>query len=171
MTKDDLNRLVSHPEQTTSFVDELRRLSETCPWFHTAHQLLLHGLKTSGQHTFDEQLTRSAWCVCNRSVLYRYLHGNPAAVSPADKTADELIDSFLQTGPAKIIPAESHFQVHTSEQLKVNPSTATETLALIFARQGETDRAIEIYEQLILKNPEKHIYFAQQIQSLKTSKK
>jgi TolA-binding protein len=44
---------------------------------------------------------------------------------------------------------------------------ATETLADIYATQGHKDKAIEIYEQLILKYPEKHIYFAAQIERLK----
>jgi tetratricopeptide (TPR) repeat protein len=171
MTKEDLNNLLMHPEQTSLFVDELKRLCETYPWFHTAHQLLLKALKTGEQNAFDEQLSRSAWCVCRRDILYRYLHENrTAGAAPAPKTSGDLIDAFLQTKPGKIIPGETPFHVQTSDQLHVNPSTATETLAKIFARQGDSDKAIEIYEQLILKYPEKNSYFAQQIHHLKTSK-
>ncbi|MDR1668211.1 MAG: hypothetical protein LBS03_11075 [Bacteroidales bacterium] len=173
MTKEDLNHLLTHPEQTSLFVDDLQRLCETYPWFHTAHQLLLRALKTGESHAFTEQLNSSAWCVCKRDVLYRYLHGEQTTVpSPAlaHKTSDELIDTFLRTAPTKIVPGETHFQVQTSDQLNVNPSIATETLARIFVRQGDPDKAIEIYEQLILKNPEKNIYFAQQIHHLKASK-
>ena len=39
-------------------------------------------------------------------------------------------------------------------------------LARIFVRQGKTARAIEIYEKLMVKQPEKMAYFAAQIQSL-----
>jgi hypothetical protein len=43
----------------------------------------------------------------------------------------------------------------------------SETLALILARQGHREKAIRMYEQLILKIPEKSAYFAAQIQKLK----
>jgi hypothetical protein len=34
-------------------------------------------------------------------------------------------------------------------------------------KQGKTDKAIEIYEKLIIKFPEKKSYFAEKIESLK----
>ena len=43
---------------------------------------------------------------------------------------------------------------------------ATETLARIYAEQGHHQRAIKIYQQLILKFPEKSRYFAAQIKNL-----
>ena len=36
------------------------------------------------------------------------------------------------------------------------------------ARQGKIERAIEIYEQLMLKKPEKKAYFAEKIKDLTT---
>ena len=79
----------------------------------------------------------------------------------------ELIDYFLKTNP-KIVPNDKqYFEVDLSEIQHDSQSAATETLADIYATQGHKDKAIEIYEQLILKNPEKHIYFAAQIERLK----
>lgn len=46
-------------------------------------------------------------------------------------------------------------------------SMVTETLAKITALQGDKDKAERMYQQLILKNPEKSDYFAQQIENLK----
>ena len=43
----------------------------------------------------------------------------------------------------------------------------TETLANIFAIQGNFPKAIIAYEQLMLTNPEKKIFFAQRIKELK----
>ncbi len=46
----------------------------------------------------------------------------------------------------------------------------SETLAHIYARQGYYDRAIEVFEKLSLKYPEKNIYFAGQIEKIKKLK-
>ncbi|MDR1155207.1 MAG: hypothetical protein LBL04_10865 [Bacteroidales bacterium] len=81
-------------------------------------------------------------------------------------TSGDLIDSFLKSNP-KIIPSDSSYEPDLSEGLRENPDIATETLADIYAVQGHKDKAIEIYEHLILKYPKKHIYFAAQIDRLK----
>ena len=83
-----------------------------------------------------------------------------------DLTSSDLINSFLKANP-KIIPGDSKFQVDLSESLQESQEIATETLADIYATQGHKDKAIEIYKHLILKYPEKHIYFAAQIDRLK----
>lgn len=44
---------------------------------------------------------------------------------------------------------------------------ASETLAKILARQGQTDKACEMYRRLMLVFPEKKAYFAEQIENLK----
>ena len=45
----------------------------------------------------------------------------------------------------------------------------TESFAKILIKQGKTDQAIDIYEKLKLKNPEKSDYFAQKIEELEGS--
>lgn len=45
----------------------------------------------------------------------------------------------------------------------------SETLAAILARQGQTEKAIKMYERLILHFPKKSAFFAAQIQKLKSS--
>jgi len=82
-------------------------------------------------------------------------------------TSHKIVDTFLKSNP-KIIPNDNHtFQVDLTESLQENQDIATETLADIYATQGHKNKAIEIYEHLILKYPEKHIYFAAQIERLK----
>ena len=78
----------------------------------------------------------------------------------------DLIDSFLKANP-KIIPGNSRYEADLSAGMQESNENATETLADIYAAQGHKDKAIEIYQQLILKYPEKHIYFAAQIDRLK----
>ncbi len=86
--------------------------------------------------------------------------------STASDSVDSLIDSFLKSNP-RIVPTDSNYEVDLTDSLHENPDIATETLADIYVSQGHIQKAIEIYEHLILKYPEKHIYFAAQIDRLK----
>ncbi|TXB62068.1 hypothetical protein [Phaeodactylibacter luteus] len=49
-----------------------------------------------------------------------------------------------------------------------NDEIASETLARLLARQGQTGKAVEMYRRLMLVFPEKSDYFAQLIQNLKS---
>ncbi len=52
------------------------------------------------------------------------------------------------------------------KSVEENQSVASETLAILLARQGHTDKAIEMYERLRLLFPEKSAYFAARIENL-----
>ena len=80
-------------------------------------------------------------------------------------SSGELIDFFLKANH-KITPKDTQYEVDLSESLYDTQEVATELLADIYATQGHKDKAIAIYQQLILKYPEKHIYFAAQIERL-----
>ncbi len=49
-------------------------------------------------------------------------------------------------------------------------SIISESLALILAKQGKRDKAVEMYKKLSLRNPEKNSYFADRIKELTTNK-
>ena len=53
------------------------------------------------------------------------------------------------------------------ESLKESDAFMTETLAEIYMKQGYYYRALQAYEKLSLKYPQKSIYFASQIQKIK----
>ncbi|MEG1664436.1 MAG: hypothetical protein RR286_03925 [Mucinivorans sp.] len=50
--------------------------------------------------------------------------------------------------------------------MEVDNALVSETLAQIYLSQGHISRAIDVYEQLSLKNPEKSSYFASLIEDL-----
>lgn len=56
-----------------------------------------------------------------------------------------------------------------AESVMEKEELGSETLAILLAKQGHTEKAIRMYEQLILKFPEKSYKFAAQIQKLKQS--
>ncbi|HEX8658609.1 MAG TPA: hypothetical protein VF690_13780 [Hymenobacter sp.] len=83
----------------------------------------------------------------------------------------DLINNFLRrkprlTRPAVLPPTASAQADLSVRSTRVEPELASESLARILVRQGKTARAIEIYEKLMVKQPEKMAYFAAQINQL-----
>ncbi len=54
------------------------------------------------------------------------------------------------------------------DSISLETDTASEALASILAKQGKTDKAIDMYKKLSLRNPEKSAYFANLINELKS---
>ena len=81
-----------------------------------------------------------------------------------------LIDKFLEAQPKmpQIKEKESSSTLDAkSTQEDENEDSVTETLASIYARQGYYKKAVQIFEKLSLKYPEKSTYFAAQIEKIK----
>lgn len=81
-----------------------------------------------------------------------------------------LIDGFIQKEPEKIKPDPTPFYspVNMAKQsVAEKEDFVTETLAKIYLKQGNFSKAIRIYETLSLKNPEKKLFFAAQIEKIK----
>ncbi len=81
-----------------------------------------------------------------------------------------LIEEFLKAQPkmplVKDHVSESPMDVQKQKELE-NDDFVTETLASIYAQQGYYKKAIQIFEKLSLKYPEKSTYFAAQIEKIK----
>lgn len=55
------------------------------------------------------------------------------------------------------------------DSISMGDTLISESLAEILAKQGKTDKAIEMYKKLSLRNPEKNTYFADRIKDLLTN--
>ena len=81
-----------------------------------------------------------------------------------------IIDSFLQKDINIISPTthESDFSPSNLARLSVvdDEDFVTETLANIYVKQGNLDKALKAYKNLLLKYPEKKTYFAAQIEKI-----
>jgi tetratricopeptide (TPR) repeat protein len=92
----------------------------------------------------------------------------PTPIDPQKQKKLALIDKFIEANP-KIPPikkeAESSFKLEPSSEN--SPYLMTETLARVYLEQNKYDKAIQAYEILILKYPEKSSFFADRISDIK----
>ncbi len=78
-----------------------------------------------------------------------------------------LIDKFIEVNP-KIVPDKNTQITPVIELQPIDNSTLmTETLAKVYLEQKKYQRAIDAYEILILKYPEKSVFFADRIENIK----
>ena len=89
-------------------------------------------------------------------------------IDPEKQKKLALIDKFIEANP-KIPPikkeGEPSFKLEPSSEN--SPYLMTETLARVYLEQHKYDKAIQAYEILILKYPEKSSFFANRISDIK----
>ena len=87
------------------------------------------------------------------------------------KSREKEIDNIIRNlNNRKISSEKTNFYSAAKtakNSLKNNQEMNTETLAEIYVKQGNYPMAIEIYEQLMLSNPEKKLFFASRIKYIK----
>jgi len=86
------------------------------------------------------------------------------------KLQTDLIDRFITTNPRIEPSREKAIDIQedlAKPHIEEKGGFVTETLARIYTSQGYYSKAIEIYEKLCLKFPEKSSYFAAQIEKVK----
>ena len=90
----------------------------------------------------------------------------------AEQGAAALIDAFLAKGDVRIGPIRDSLETTENwakQGLVEDPSLVTETMAKLYAQQGQMGRARKAYKLLALKYPEKSVYFAAQLKKLRNS--
>ncbi len=81
---------------------------------------------------------------------------------------NELIDQFIKSNPSfKPAPDKGEQSDLSVESSELPDDVGTEYLAEIFLNQGKKDKAIKIYNSLMLRFPEKKAYFAGRIKKIK----
>ena len=112
----------------------------------------------------EKKLTFQEWL--------NFVSANKEFISTNNKVEhNDLIDRFLNNldNLEKIKPSANADTTDLTENL-VQPEEleiVSENLAQLYDSQGYFDKALKIYEKLILKYPEKSIYFANKIEEIK----
>jgi hypothetical protein len=94
-------------------------------------------------------------------------------ITSENQEFDEIIEKFLINNPRINSPRRDFFNpVDVAKQSSIEPEdVVTETLAWVYEKQGLNEKAIKIYEKLVLLFPEKSTYFAARIKNLEESRK
>lgn len=102
--------------------------------------------------------------------FYEWL--SPTNVTPKqpEPSIDKLVDKFLHDKKNERISKKEFFSPTNMAKISVvdQNSFVTETLANIYFQQKKYDKALDAYEKLILKIPEKKPFFVSQIEKIKT---
>ncbi|MGQ1889168.1 tetratricopeptide repeat protein [Thermophagus sp. OGC60D27] len=125
---------------------------------------------------FNESRSFSEWLYLLR---HQPIHQEPtaqpeerdAAEKPKQRNKMNLIDNFLNNAGSqkRIVPGDDSSlsdQDFSVKSLQESDDLMTETLANIHIKQGRYQKAIEIFERLRLKYPEKSVYFADRIKEM-----
>lgn len=95
------------------------------------------------------------------------------AQNESDKPEDQIINKFIVSEP-RIVPARAEFYSPVNmarKSVQYHDDLVSETLASIYAQQASYDKAIDAYQKLSLKFPEKSSYFAGLIKDLEAKSK
>jgi len=149
----------------------LERELKKHPWSQPLRMMYARALKKLDKPGFEEAVNKAA-AVAPDPAAFRDILSDRKPVHEPKPQRDlaaqlAIIDRFLENEPRISAPrADIPEGELAPESLDEPEDMISETLADVLVKQGKTVRAIDIFEKLSLKFPEKSSYFAKKIESV-----
>lgn len=178
----DRHNFVKYLENPSGgMVTEIAEMLDKYPFCQTLQLLHAKIIKVAGSKDIEETIKHTAVFLNDKKRFYRYLNDiideaivqQPTAVyklvaeenemQRQNNPQIELIDKFLDKKP--VFHLKTEVQTQTEDQV-YDPELVSETLAEIYLKQGKTELALNTYNKLCLKFPEKSSYFAARIEKI-----
>jgi hypothetical protein len=172
-----------------------RQLVQDYPWFQQGWVLYLKNLKNLNHDEYQNMLRKTALLVSDRKWLKNMVdkqikkeksdlisNDRPIEISdypiedsesgqyPVSEKA-KLIEDFLASGGSFNVPASPEKNVHpvdlSEKAIILSDEIITEKFADLLVSQSKFQEAIESFQKLSLKFPEKSVYFAARIEEIR----
>ncbi|MCZ4693727.1 hypothetical protein DWB61_10065 [Ancylomarina euxinus] len=123
-------------------------------------------------HSFSDWMTKLASSDVKSVQIVNETEEKKSPKKQKSNKNSDLISNFIENKPRIPKPDEkTENQIDVSkESLKEDVGCMSETLAGIYIKQKLFEKAEAVYEKLMLKNPEKNIYFASQLERIEKLK-
>ncbi len=134
--------------------------------------------KISAKISTDKSVSNVENSHKNKKIIDKDLPVKHAAISKRKKdikavdrgSSLSIIENFIKTNPSINRPEDKNYSDEirlANKSLEESYELVSETMAILFVKQGHPKKAIKVYEKLILIYPEKSTYFAARILELK----
>ncbi len=166
MNQSQFNNLVKGKEPFNEFtLKEITGCIEQYEWCNILHQLYLKNVSLLKKESFEQTTFKESCYAIDRKKLHQYIFG--VQVKVKSKVSEEIIDNFILNTPSIRKPKENAPNIDIAEHsVREHEDLVSETLANIYLKQGNFQKAIQIFEKLSLIIPEKSSYFAAQIDKI-----
>ncbi|MFH0895070.1 MAG: tetratricopeptide repeat protein [Bacteroidota bacterium] len=165
------NQLLISQNDISSHRQELEKIVKTFPYFQSSLILFLKSLHQNDDERFQEYLKKYSVAIPDRKVLEAFLDKDYN--EPSTEKDLHIIEQFIRNEPRILRNEGENTEEYSSlpgeEAPEDDVDFGSETLAQIYIKQGNKEKAIKIFENLSLKYPEKSSYFADQISNLKNN--
>ena len=141
-----------------------------------SHDLNLEQEDESSDNSPSKKIAFSSWLKANKSTIEEKVENT--TVKEESKKTEDIVNNFLTNQPTITKPVKNEENTNKPKKEFYSPikigkqsldeSTlpVSETLAKIFAAQGNFPKSIYVYNKLMLIYPEKKIFFAEKIEEL-----